>query len=156
MFDGMVYGGETWISAGPDHLVEELLQAKRAVMCSAPRGYEKMYAAVIARVQTASPAKRAIFRWAVSIGTRFSQAQNPGPVLKAQRRLADRLVLAGLRKQLTGGRMRFFISGGGAPARKNEEIFLGGCAPRPQRWGATPRKYPGGSQPLSKHSLITP
>src|SRR5258708_11035653 len=110
MFDGMVYGGETWISAGPDHLVEELQQVKPTVMCSAPRVYEKMYAAVIARVQTASPAKRAIFRWEVSIGTRFSQAENPGPVLKAQRRLSDSLVLSGLRKQLTSARMLFFIS----------------------------------------------
>src|SRR5258708_10483289 len=118
MFDGMVYGGETWISAGPDHLVEELQQVKPTVMCSAPRVYEKMYAAVIARVQTASPAKRAIFRWAVSIGTRLSQAENPGPVLKAQRRLADRLVLAGLRKQLTGGRLRLFITRGGGPVAK--------------------------------------
>jgi long-chain acyl-CoA synthetase len=83
MFDGLVYGGETWISAGPDHLVEELQQVKPTVMCSAPRVYEKMYAAVIARVQEASPTRRAIFRWAVSIGTRSSQTQNPSPVLKA-------------------------------------------------------------------------
>src|SRR5260370_32725165 len=124
MFDGMVYGGETWISAGPDHLVEELQQVKPTVMCSAPRVYEKMYAAVIARVQTASPAKRAIFRWAVRIGTRFSQAQNPGPVLKARRRLADRLVLTGLRKQLTGGRVRLFFSGGGGLARNTPEVFF--------------------------------
>src|SRR5258708_36221744 len=106
-------------------------------MCSAPRVYEKMYAAVIARVQTASPAKRAIFRWAVSIGTRFSQAQNPGPVLKAQRRLADRLVLAGLRKQLTGGRMRVFISGGARPGPNNQEYFWAGGAPRTTRGRAT-------------------
>src|SRR5260370_35234368 len=95
-------------------------------MCSAPRVYEKMYAAVIARVQTASPAKRAVFRWAVRIGTRFSQAQNPGPVLKARRRLADRLVLTGLRKQLTGGRRHFIILRVAVPQPK----YVGAAAAR--------------------------
>ena len=155
MFDGMVYGGETWISAGPDHLVEELQQVKPTVMCSAPRVYEKMYAAVIARVQTASPAKRAIFRWAVSIGTRFSQAQNPGPVLKAQRRLADRLVLAGLRKQLTGGRMRFFISGGAALAQNIEEFFWAVGVPILNGWGLTETSSGVCSNTLHEHRFLT-
>ncbi len=155
MFDGMVYGGETWISAGPDHLVEELQQVKPTVMCSAPRVYEKMYAAVIARVQKLSPAARAIFRWAVSIGTRFSQTENPGPVLKAQRRLADRLVLAGLRRQLTGGRMRFFISGGAALAQNIEEFFWAVGVPILNGWGLTETSSGACSNTLHEHRFLT-
>ena len=155
MFDGMVYGGETWISAGSDHLVEELQQVKPTVMCSAPRVYEKMYAAVIARVQKASPAKRAIFRWAVSTGTRFSQTENPGPVLKALRRLADRLVLAGLRRQLTGGRMRFFISGGAALAQNIEEFFWAVGVPILNGWGLTETSSGVCSNTLHEHRFLT-
>ena len=155
MFDGMVYGGETWISAGSDHLVEELQQVRPTVMCSAPRVYEKMYAAVIARVQKASPAKRAIFRWAVSTGTRFSQIENPGPVLKAQRRLADRLVLAGLRRQLTGGRMRFFISGGAALAQNIEEFFWAVGVPILNGWGLTETSSGVCSNTLHQHRFLT-
>ena len=155
MFDGMVYGGETWISAGPDHLVEELQHVKPTVMCSAPRVYEKMYAAVIARVQEASPARRAIFRWAVSTGTRFSQTENPGPVLKAQRGLADRLVLAGLRKQLTGGRMRFFISGGAALAQNIEEFFWAVGVPILNGWGLTETSSGVCSNTLHEHRFLT-
>jgi long-chain acyl-CoA synthetase len=155
MFDGMVYGGETWISAGSDHLVEELQQVRPTVMCSAPRVYEKMYAAVIARVQTASPAKRAIFKWAVSIGTRFSQTENPGPLLKAQRRLADRLVLAGLRRQLTGGRMRFFISGGAALAQNIEEFFWAVGVPILNGWGLTETSSGACSNTLHEHRFLT-
>jgi long-chain acyl-CoA synthetase len=155
MFDGMVYGGETWISAGPDHLVEELQQVRPTVMCSAPRVYEKMYAAVIARVQKLSPATRAIFRWAVSIGTRFSQTENPGPVLKAQRRLADRLVLAGLRRQLTGGRMRFFISGGAALAQNIEEFFWAVGVPILNGWGLTETSSGACSNTLHEHRFLT-
>ena len=155
MFDGMVYGGETWISAGSDHLVEELQQVRPTVMCSAPRVYEKMYAAVIARVQTASPAKRAIFKWAVSIGTRFSQTENPGPLLKAQRRLADRLVLVGLRRQLTGGRMRFFISGGAALAQNIEEFFWAVGVPILNGWGLTETSSGACSNTLHEHRFLT-
>jgi len=155
MFDGMVYGGETWISAGSDHLVEELQQVKPTVMCSAPRVYEKMYAAVIGRVQKASPAKRAIFRWAVSTGTRFSQTENPGLVLKAQRRLADRLVLAGLRRQLTGGRMRFFISGGAALAQNIEEFFWAVGVPILNGWGLTETSSGVCSNTLHEHRFLT-
>jgi len=155
MFDGMVYGGETWISSGPDHLVEELQQVKPTVMCSAPRVYEKMYAAVIARVQKASPAKRAIFKWAVSTGTRFSQTEKPGALLKAQRRLADRLVLAGLRKQLTGGRMRFFISGGAALAQNIEEFFWAIGVPILNGWGLTETSSGVCSNTLHQHRFLT-
>jgi long-chain acyl-CoA synthetase len=155
MFDGMVYGGETWISAGSDHLVEELQQVKPTVMCSAPRVYEKMYAAVIARVQKASPAKRAIFGWAVGVGTKFSQTENPGPILKAQRGLADRLVLAGLRRQLTGGRMRFFISGGAALAQNIEEFFWAVGVPILNGWGLTETSSGVCSNTLHEHRFLT-
>jgi len=117
IFVGIVFGGQTWISSGPDHLVQELQEVKPTIMCSAPRVYEKMYAAVMARAREQSATRKAIFDWAVRVGTRFSQASNPGPLLRAQRALADRLVLASLRSRLTGGRLRFFISGGAALAR---------------------------------------
>ena len=155
MFDGMVYGGETWISTGSDHLVEELQQVKPTVMCSAPRVYEKMYAAVMARVQRASPAMRMIFKWAVRVGTRFSQTETPGPLLKAQRGLADRLVLAGLRRQLTGGRMRFFISGGAALAQNIEEFFWAIGVPILNGWGLTETSSGACSNTLYEHRFLT-
>jgi long-chain acyl-CoA synthetase len=155
MFDGMVYGGETWVSAGSDHLVEELQFVKPTLMCSAPRVYEKMYAAVMARVQKASPARRAIFNWAVSTGTRFSQTEKPGPLLSAQRGLADRLVLAGLRSQLTGGRMRFFISGGAALAQNIEEFFWAIGVPILNGWGLTETSSGACSNTLYEHRFLT-
>src|SRR5438552_17410482 len=80
IFVGLVYGGQIWISRGADHLAEELQEVKPTVMCSVPRVYEKMYAAVMARVQEAGAARRAIFDWAVRIGTGFSRTPSPGPV----------------------------------------------------------------------------
>src|SRR5256885_16911241 len=92
-------------------------------MCSVRRMYEKMYAAVMARVRAASPARRRLFGWAVEVGKQNFHAQTPGPWLRVQHRVADRLVLAPLRKRLTGGRLRFFISGGAGPPRAVEGGF---------------------------------
>ena len=68
IFIGIVYGGQTWISRGPDHLAQELQQVQPTVMCSAPRVYEKMYAAVLVRVRGLSSIQRAIFHWSLDVG----------------------------------------------------------------------------------------
>jgi long-chain acyl-CoA synthetase len=155
VFDGLVYGGETWISTGLEHLAEEIQEVKPTVMCSAPRVYEKMHAAVIAKVNQASPTKQAIFRWAVRVGTRFSQTDKPGPLLQAQRRLADRLVLASVRTQLTGGRLRFFISGGAALSREIEEFFWAIGVPILNGWGLTETSSGVCSNTLYAHRFLT-
>jgi long-chain acyl-CoA synthetase len=155
VFDGMVYGGETWISTGMEHLVEEIQEVKPTVMCSSPRVYEKMHAAVMAKVQQTSPTKQAIFKWAVKVGTRFSQTAEPGPLLQAQRRLADRLVLASVKKQLTGGRLRFFISGGAALAQNIEEFFWAIGVPILNGWGLTETSSGVCSNTLYHHRFLT-
>jgi long-chain acyl-CoA synthetase len=155
VFDGMVYGGETWISTGMEHLVEEIQEVKPTVMCSSPRVYEKMHAAVMAKVLQTSPTKQAIFKWAVTIGARYSQTAKPGPLLQAQRRLADRLVLASVKKQLTGGRLRFFISGGAALSQNIEEFFWAIGVPILNGWGLTETSSGVCSNTLYQHRFLT-
>ena len=155
IFVGIVFGGQTWISSGPDHLVQELQEVKPTIMCSAPRVYEKMYAAVMARARETSPLRQRIFGWAVRVGTKFSRSPNPGPVLRAQRRLADRLVLASIRTRLTGGRLRFFISGGAALAREVEEFFWAIGVPILNGWGMTETSSGAVSNTLHVHRFLT-
>src|SRR2546428_14132152 len=94
-----------------------------------------MHAAVMARVRESPASRRALFHWAIGVGTTFSHSAQKGPLLRAQHRIADRLVLAPLRNRLTGGRLRFFISGGAAPARGIEGVFWAGRGPGPQGLG---------------------
>ncbi len=155
IFVGIVYAGQTWISRGSEHLADELQEVKPTIMCSVPRVYEKMYAAVMARVHEAGPARRAIFSWALRTGTRFSQTPNPGPLLQAKRRLADRLVLASVRKLLTGGRLRFFISGGAGLAREIEEFFWAIGVPILNGWGLTETSSGVCSNTLYQHRFLT-
>jgi len=155
IFIGIVYGAETWISRGADHLVEELAEVQPTIMCSVPRVYEKMYAAVMARVRATSRVQRTLFDWAIRTGTRRSHAAKPGPLLLAQHRLADRLVLASLRKRLTGGRLRFYISGGAGLAREIEEFFWSIGVPILNGWGMTETSSGVCSNTLYEHRFLT-
>ncbi len=137
IFLALVFGGEVWISRGTEHLAEELGEVKPTAMNSVPRVYEKMHAAVMARVREAPAVRRLLFGWAVGIGTQFAHEPNPGPMLRWRHGLARRLVLDALRLRLTGGRLRFFISGGAGLAQEIEEFFWAIGVPILNGWGMT-------------------
>lgn len=155
LFVAIVYGGEIWISRGADYLGQELAEVQPTVMCSVPRMYEKMYGVVMSRVREASAARRALFSWAIRIGTRHFHASKPGALVAVQHRLADRLVLAPLRKRLTGGRLRFFVSGGAALSREVEEFFWAIGVPILNGWGMTETSSGVCSNTLLQHRFLT-
>jgi long-chain acyl-CoA synthetase len=155
IFVGLVYGAEFWISRGADHLADELGEVQPTVICSVPRMYEKMYAVVMSRVREGSSTRRALFSWAIIVGTRHFHASKAGPLLAAQHRLADRLVLAPLRKRLTGGRLRFFVSGGAALSREVEEFFWAIGVPILNGWGMTETSSGVCSNTLHEHRFLT-
>jgi len=155
IFVGMVYGGQAWISRGADHLTAELAEVQPTVMCSVPRMYEKMYAAVMARVREASPSRRRLFEWSIEVGRRHFHTEAPSPWLRVRHKLADRLVLAPLRKRLTGGRLRFFISGGAGLAREIEEFFWAIGVPILNGWGMTETSSGVCSNTLREHKFLT-
>ena len=155
IFVALLIGAEIWISRGPDHVGEELDEVRPTIMCSVPRMYEKMYAAVVARLRETSRTRRALFNWAVRTGSRFFHASQPGPLLQAQHRLADQLVLAALRRRLTGGRLRFFISGGAGLARDIEEFFWSIGVPILNGWGMTETSSGVCSNSLYQHRYLT-
>src|SRR5437660_8764498 len=155
IFVGIVYGGQTWISLGPDHLAKELQEVKPTLMCSVPRVYEKIYAAVRARVDESSPVRRALFKWAIRTGGSYSRTSKPGPLLRAQHGIAERLVLRALRTRLTGGRLRFFVSGGAGLAREIEEFFWAIGVPILNGWGLTETSSGICSNTLYEHRFLT-
>ena len=156
VFVAIVYGGTLWISRGADHLSDELHEVQPTVMCSVPRMYEKMYSVVNARVREASPTRQRLFGWAIGVGKRnFHAGGRPGPLLALQHRIADRLVLSALRRTLTGGRLRFFISGGAGLAREIEEFFWAIGIPILNGWGMTETSSGVCSNTLHEHKFLT-
>jgi long-chain acyl-CoA synthetase len=155
VFIGLLFGGQAWISRGVDHLSAELGEVQPTVMCSVPRVYEKMYAAVMSRVRESPAYRQTLFHWALNVGKQHHVGKKSGGLLNAQYGLADRLVLAGLRKRLTGGRLRFFITGGAALSRDIEEFFWSCGIPILNGWGMTEMSSGACSNTLAAHKFLT-
>ena len=129
-------GSSFWLARGMDTLVEDIQLAQPTVMLGVPRVFEKVYEAVFAQVRDQPAYRRAIFNWALGIGAERLHG-NPGPWLRLRVGIAERVVLASLRKRLTGGRLRFFISGGAPLNEKVEEFFWSIGVKILQGWGLT-------------------
>jgi long-chain acyl-CoA synthetase len=105
-------GATVAYAESPDTLREDFRAVRPTVGTSVPRVYEKLYDAI--RSQAAeSGLKRRIFEWAIEVGRAHQTADEPGPLLSAKHRIADRLVFEQVREAL-GGRVDFLISGGGS------------------------------------------
>jgi long-chain acyl-CoA synthetase len=151
----LMIGGQMWLSRGLDSLAEDLAEVQPTILLSVPRVYEKMHSRVMDLVREAPGVRRALFNWAVGVGTRYSHESSPGPILKAEHRLAERLVLGSLRRRLVGGRLRFFISGGAALAREIEEFFWAIGVPILNGWGMTETSSGACSNTLTQHRFLT-
>jgi long-chain acyl-CoA synthetase len=96
------------------------------VFPSVPRVYEKIHAAVVAKLDEETGAKRKLVEWALGVGRRVSALRRAGqPVprgLLAQHRLANRLVYSKVKARL-GGRLRLAISGGAPLSAEIAEFF---------------------------------
>jgi long-chain acyl-CoA synthetase len=110
----------------PKTIIEAIQEVKPTIMCAVPRFYEKIYATVHHRLETASAMKKRLFEWALGIGARRNNCIKDGmPVplfLEARYRIADALVLKKIR-DIVGGRIKFFPCAG-APLAKNIEAFF--------------------------------
>jgi long-chain acyl-CoA synthetase len=131
------YGGEAWVSRGLDRLLEDVSEARPTVMIGVPRLFEKVRDRVLEQAAAQRPVNRALFSWALRAGRRQARADRPGPLLRLEHALADRLVLARIRRVLTGGRLRFFVSGGAPLGEDVEEFFWGLGIRILQGWGMT-------------------
>ncbi|WP_114575942.1 long-chain fatty acid--CoA ligase [Saliphagus sp. LR7] len=96
----------------PDTLQADFAAVSPTSATSVPRVYEKIYDGVREQASESATKKR-IFEWATDIGVAHYEAADPGPVLEAKRRLADRLVFSQVREAL-GGEIEMLISGGGS------------------------------------------
>ena len=107
-------------------VAQNMREIAPTVMLSVPRLYETMHDRILRAVQEGSPIKQKIFHWGVSVGSKVSSAiqkgQKPSAILRLQQNIADKLVFAKL-KAATGGRLRFFVSGGAALPQSIAEFF---------------------------------
>ena len=134
IFVGMMAGGSAYLSRGIDQLVEDIREVKPTIVLSVPRMYEKMHQRIVQTVREQPAFRRRIFDWGIGVGRRAAKDGKRSGLSYA---LADRLVLAPLRERLTGGRLRFFLSGGAPLAAEVEQFFWAAGIKILQGWGMT-------------------
>ncbi|GJQ63412.1 MAG: AMP-dependent synthetase [Melioribacteraceae bacterium] len=122
-----ISGGSTIAYAeGIEKIAQNLTELKPTLMTAVPRLFERMYSKIMKNVEKQPEKKQKIFNWAVGIGREFATAKQSGSTVPitvtVKKKLADKLVLDKL-KNITGGNLRFIISGGAALARELGEFF---------------------------------
>jgi len=105
-------GATVAYAESPDTLREDFRLVRPTIGTSVPRVYEKLYGA-IRSTATGSPFGDRLFEWATGVARAHREADDPGTLLAAKYRLADRLVFSRVREAV-GGRVDFLISGGGS------------------------------------------
>jgi long-chain acyl-CoA synthetase len=112
--------------ADPLRVADAMLAVRPTIFPSVPRVYEKVHSAVLAKLDEAHGAKKAIGDWALRVGRDVSRLRQAGERVPAslawRHRVADRLVYSKVKERF-GGRLRFGISGGAPLAPEIIEFF---------------------------------
>jgi len=124
----------------PSVVAEVIGDIAPTVFASVPRLYEKIHAAIMAKVEIAPPLRKKLFHWAVETGRQVAllrlDGKRPGALLALRHGLADRLVLGKIRQAL-GGRVRFCLSGGAPLDAALNEFFHAVGVPIQEGYGLT-------------------
>ena len=110
----------------PKQIIDFVREARPTIMCSLPRFYEKIYAAVHHQLESSGRGKQKLFHWAIDKGARRNNLKkdkkNIPLALELQYKAADKLVLSKIR-DLVGGQVRFMPCAGAPLAQNIEEFF---------------------------------
>jgi long-chain acyl-CoA synthetase len=117
----------------------DLIERRPTVVLSVPRLYEKIYARILEGA-SASDLKRKIFTWCRAAGESWADTVMSGqPVpggMQLKKALADKLVFSKL-QQRTGGKLRFFVSGGAPLSAEIAKFFYAAGLPIYEGYGLT-------------------
>jgi long-chain acyl-CoA synthetase len=118
----MAGGAEIYYAESVDTVAKNMTEAHPTIIMSVPRLFEKIYNLVSKSVEEGSAVKQKIFNWAQKVGRKYADGQRG--LVSMKKKLADKLVFDKL-KERTGGRIRFFVSGGAALPAEIGHFFMG-------------------------------
>jgi long-chain acyl-CoA synthetase len=126
LYDGAGLGFTIAFEPEIQGLPASLEQVRPTGLPSVPRVYEKVHAAITAKLDAATGLERTIGEWALAVGYRASRLRQEGrslpPWQALQWRLADRLVYSKVKARL-GGNLRAAVSGAAPIAVELLEFF---------------------------------
>jgi long-chain acyl-CoA synthetase len=99
----------------PKQIIETLKEVRPTMMCSVPRLYQKAYHTILAKIESSSKLKKALFNAAFKSGEKVAEhvRTNTGIpfILKIRHKILDTIVLKKIRKAF-GGRLKFMPCAG--------------------------------------------
>jgi len=97
-----------------ESIANDMLEIRPHAMIAVPRFFEKVYGRIKDRIDHSSFLKKKIFQFALKIGQkRFDEKRALKGLNAFKLKIADKLVYQKIR-HTTGGRLKFFVSGGAA------------------------------------------
>jgi long-chain acyl-CoA synthetase len=124
-YTGMSCGVTIAYAESVETVRDNMLEVKPTIITTVPRLFERIHSRVMKQMDASSPVKKKIFNWGLRVGHAYSAArrrESIGIGLRLRHAVADRLVFSKLREK-TGGKMRFFVSGGAALGKEFGEFF---------------------------------
>jgi len=120
-------GIEVYFNQNPKLIAEVLKEVKPTLMCTVPRIFEKIFAAIQDKRKEASPTKMKLASWALGVGNaynnKYKRFDKKVPFsIKLKFKIADKLVLSKLR-EVFGGRIKFMPCGGAPLAADMVSFF---------------------------------
>jgi long-chain acyl-CoA synthetase len=126
MFTYMYKGCTVAFAESVEAVAQNLLEVRPHIMVSVPRVFEKIYTKVMDQVLASPGLRRKIFFWALKAGKAYGALKLAGkPIpggLAFRRSIAAKLVFSKIIAK-TGGRVRFFVSGGAPLSKDIAEFF---------------------------------
>ncbi len=106
-------------------VAQNMTEVKPTIITTVPRLFERIYSKIRKNIESQSEKKQKIANWAVGVGREYALAKKADKIsmsLALKHKAADALVFKTIREK-TGGKLRFFVSGGAALPRELGEFF---------------------------------
>jgi len=126
MYLSTYVGAAVAFSEGIEKVASNISEVRPTVMATVPRLLERIHDKVIKNATAGGGIKAKIFLWSVGIGAKVRETrdngQEPGGLLAIKAGIAEKLVFSKIKARM-GGRMKMFVSGGGALPKHVGEFF---------------------------------
>jgi len=123
-----------------EHVGEVIATVGPTIFFAVPRVYEKVCQKIFERVESSSPLKKKLFRWALGVGGEFNDRRIAGEDIRGglaiTHAIADRLILSKVRGGF-GGRVRFCITGAAETPGYVADFFHAVGIPMAEAYGLT-------------------
>ncbi|MEX0602052.1 MAG: long-chain fatty acid--CoA ligase, partial [Bacteroidota bacterium] len=124
-YTAMACGATVAYAESIESVRDNLLEVHPTIVTTVPRLFERIHGRILKQVDSSPRVRRNIFHWAVGVGREYAKAAKAHSIsrgLELKHRLASKLVFSKLQAR-TGGRIRFFVSGGAALPKSLGEFF---------------------------------